>query len=128
MELRYTKTDSVAVHRVIRTKALWSLLLTVVVLVLVHGADGVARARAGQVPSSDALYSKNDPIQILTAETFYKNVMLSKTAWIVEFYSSWCGHCRNYAATWKKLADEVYGEIFLSESLGFLLLALHHRL
>ncbi|CAG0920394.1 unnamed protein product [Notodromas monacha] len=63
----------------------------------------------GQVHVSDALYLKSDPIQILTADTFNKNVLRSKTAWIVEFYSTWCGHCRNYAATWKQLAVQVYG-------------------
>ena len=31
------------------------------------------------------------------------------TGWLVEFYSSWCGHCQHFAPTWKKLAEDVAG-------------------
>jgi thiol oxidase len=31
------------------------------------------------------------------------------TGWLVEFYSSWCGHCQHFASTWKTLAEDVAG-------------------
>ena len=31
----------------------------------------------------------------------------SKWAWMVEFYSSWCGHCQNFAPQLKELASEM---------------------
>uniref|UniRef100_A0A8D0MLU0 Sulfhydryl oxidase n=1 Tax=Sus scrofa TaxID=9823 RepID=A0A8D0MLU0_PIG len=34
----------------------------------------------------------------------------SSAAWLVQFYSSWCGHCIGYAPTWRALADDVRGE------------------
>ena len=33
----------------------------------------------------------------------------SSRSWLVEFYSSWCGHCVHYAPAFKKLAKDVYG-------------------
>ncbi len=35
----------------------------------------------------------------------------SETAWAVEFYSHWCGHCVRYAPEWKKLATDVKGNL-----------------
>lgn len=31
----------------------------------------------------------------------------SETVWIVEFYSSWCGHCHHFAPTWKRMATRI---------------------
>nr|XP_020744163.1 sulfhydryl oxidase 2 [Odocoileus virginianus texanus] len=31
----------------------------------------------------------------------------SSAAWLVQFYSSWCGHCIGYAPTWRALAADV---------------------
>ncbi|XP_064146758.1 sulfhydryl oxidase 2 [Loxodonta africana] len=31
----------------------------------------------------------------------------SSAAWLVQFYSSWCGHCIGYAPTWRALAGDV---------------------
>ena len=36
-------------------------------------------------------------------------IAMGQTGWLVEFYSSWCGHCQNFAPTWKELARGVAG-------------------
>lgn len=53
------------------------------------------------------LYEAEDDVVILVADNFYQTVLLSNKAWMVEFYSSWCGHCVNFAPTWKKFATDV---------------------
>lgn len=47
--------------------------------------------------NSISLYKANDKLHILTSQNFSSNVYQSKTAWVVEFYASWCGHCQAYA-------------------------------
>ena len=37
----------------------------------------------------------------------------SHTAWVVEFYSSWCGHCHHFAPTWKEIATRVKGSTII---------------
>ena len=50
--------------------------------------------------SSGPLYSENDiGITILDVKNFKETVLHSSTAWMVEFYSSWCGHCVRFAPT-----------------------------
>ena len=44
-----------------------------------------------------SLYNATDKITILTNQTFLSTVYHSNTAWLIEFYASWCGHCRSYA-------------------------------
>ncbi|XP_060697529.1 LIM/homeobox protein Lhx3 isoform X2 [Hemiscyllium ocellatum] len=53
------------------------------------------------------LYSSQDSVTILEAEGVKGLLGNSSAAWVVEFYSSWCGHCVNYAPTWKALARDV---------------------
>jgi thiol-disulfide isomerase/thioredoxin len=59
----------------------------------------VRQTSSGVVPSRDSasLYTSNDKINILSGENFTSIVYESKTAWLVEFYASWCGHCQSYA-------------------------------
>ncbi|XP_066913236.1 sulfhydryl oxidase 1-like isoform X2 [Clytia hemisphaerica] len=56
---------------------------------------------------NSSLYDDTDPMVQLNNETIYKQLEGSKKHWIVEFYSSWCGHCQQFAPTWKKLAWQV---------------------
>ena len=51
------------------------------------------------LPSQNAvsLYTANDKVVILTGQNFSSAVYQSKTAWLIEFYASWCGHCQSYA-------------------------------
>ncbi|XP_062312090.1 sulfhydryl oxidase 2 [Osmerus eperlanus] len=53
------------------------------------------------------LYTEEDPVVILTSSTLKQTVQNSSTAWLVQFYSSWCGHCIQYSPTWKALAGDV---------------------
>lgn len=69
-------------------------------------------------PSQAArLYTEDDPVTILTSDTVKQTVHNSTTAWLVQFYSSWCGHCIQYSPTWKALAGDVKGRLFLTATL-----------
>uniref|UniRef100_A0A8C7CJA0 Sulfhydryl oxidase n=1 Tax=Oncorhynchus kisutch TaxID=8019 RepID=A0A8C7CJA0_ONCKI len=52
-------------------------------------------------------YILEDPVVILTSATVKQTLVNSSTAWLVQFYSSWCGHCIQYSPTWKALAGDV---------------------
>merc|ERR1719300_1050310 len=54
------------------------------------------------------LYGPNDKIVLLNNTNFQSTICGSSTAWLVEFYSSWCGHCIHFAPTFKELAEDVY--------------------
>uniref|UniRef100_UPI0037E73B37 sulfhydryl oxidase 2 n=1 Tax=Semicossyphus pulcher TaxID=241346 RepID=UPI0037E73B37 len=69
----------------------------VVVLWLVPGCLGAA-AR---------LYTEEDPLLILSSSSLKPTLSNSSSAWLVQFFSSWCGHCIQYSSTWKALAQDV---------------------
>ena len=60
--------------------------------------------------SYGVLYSSADHIVLLENDTISSVVHNSPSAWVVEFYSSFCGHCHAFAPTWKKLAKMAKGE------------------
>uniref|UniRef100_K9IML5 Sulfhydryl oxidase n=1 Tax=Desmodus rotundus TaxID=9430 RepID=K9IML5_DESRO len=74
------------------------LLLLLLLLLAVPGADAARRS---------ALYSPSDPLTLLQADTVRGAVLNSRSAWAVEFFASWCGHCIAFAPTWKALANDV---------------------
>lgn len=48
---------------------------------------------------------------------FKSTIMATSNAWLIEFYSSWCGHCIDFAPAFIQLANDVKGIkdlIFLS--------------
>ncbi|XP_028980656.2 sulfhydryl oxidase 2 isoform X2 [Esox lucius] len=57
------------------------------------------------------LYSEEDLVVILTSSTIKQSLLNSSTAWLVQFYSSWCGHCIQYSPTWKALARDVQDDL-----------------
>ncbi|XP_021269679.1 sulfhydryl oxidase 2 isoform X1 [Numida meleagris] len=62
-------------------------------------AAGVAAAR---------LYrAGEDPLSVLAAGTVRRALLNSSAAWVVQFYSSSCGHCIAFAPTWRALAGDV---------------------
>uniref|UniRef100_A0A3Q2P6C7 Thioredoxin domain-containing protein n=1 Tax=Fundulus heteroclitus TaxID=8078 RepID=A0A3Q2P6C7_FUNHE len=63
----------------------------------------------GSLGGSGRLYSEEDPLVILGSGSLKPTVTNSSSAWLVQFYSSWCGHCIQYSSTWKALAHDVKG-------------------
>ncbi|KAM9324238.1 sulfhydryl oxidase 2 [Gastrophryne carolinensis] len=60
------------------------------------------------VGGQDSLYGAGEPgIHNLERRTVSAALYNSSSAWLLEFYSSWCGHCISYAATWQSLAQDV---------------------
>lgn len=55
------------------------------------------------------MYNQDDKILILNNTNFQANICSSTRAWVVEFYSSWCGHCIHFAPTYKEFAADVFG-------------------
>ena len=61
--------------------------------------------------SNEPLYTSKDVGITLVDHSNFKNVILeSDTAWMVEFYSSWCGHCIRFAPVFKELGTNVEGK------------------
>ncbi|XP_066217761.1 sulfhydryl oxidase 1 isoform X1 [Saccopteryx leptura] len=75
-----------------------SLLLLLLLLLAVPGVGAAPRS---------ALYSPSDPLTLLGADTVRGAVLGSRSAWAVEFFASWCGHCIAFAPTWKALANDI---------------------
>ncbi|KAM4663360.1 sulfhydryl oxidase 2 [Discoglossus pictus] len=83
---------------------LWGSLLVLVTLAV--------PGRAGK------LYGPQDPLTILDSSSMQGLVYNSSSAWLLEFYSSWCGHCINYAPTWKALASDFFKAYTTEETQG----------
>lgn len=54
-------------------------------------------------------------VVVLDAENFGSMVLQSKDLWFVEFYASWCDHCKTLAPRWKKLATAMKGKVKLGK-------------
>jgi thiol-disulfide isomerase/thioredoxin len=59
--------------------------------------------------SQPSLYNSSDPITLLSTGDFKQTVLATSNAWLIEFYSSWCGHCIDFAPAFRELANDVKG-------------------
>ena len=57
--------------------------------------------------SACTLYSEATNIQCLTASNVASNLGQSPNLWLLEFYSSHCGHCISFAPTFQRLSNSV---------------------
>uniref|UniRef100_A0A3Q1FVI4 Sulfhydryl oxidase n=1 Tax=Acanthochromis polyacanthus TaxID=80966 RepID=A0A3Q1FVI4_9TELE len=61
----------------------------------------------GTLGGAARLYTEEDPLVILSSGSLKPTISNSSSAWLVQFFSSWCGHCIQYSGTWKALAGDV---------------------
>ncbi|XP_030317261.1 sulfhydryl oxidase 2 isoform X2 [Calypte anna] len=60
------------------------------------------------LPAAARLYRPGeDPLTVLSAGSVRQALLNSSAAWVVQFYSSSCGHCIAFAPTWRALAGDV---------------------
>jgi len=58
---------------------------------------------------AELLYTDEDDVVLLNASSFNRTVLDTPNAWLVEFFSNWCGHCVRYAPLYKQLATDIKG-------------------
>ncbi|XP_069365091.1 sulfhydryl oxidase 1-like isoform X1 [Maniola hyperantus] len=83
----------------------WQLLLLIIT------SSGIF-VRAAVIPDDDdvdeqGLYSKSDHVTILTSKNFDRKIYGKQNAFLLQFYNSYCGHCRAFAPKFKSLAAEL---------------------
>jgi len=83
-------------------KQQWTWLQLFAFSILCHSSLEVS------LSGSAGLYTNEDKILILNNTNFQSSICSSTKAWIVEFYSSWCGHCIHFAPTFKEFAADVH--------------------
>lgn len=59
----------------------------------------------------EALYSKSSPVKLLAGKDFTDQVMKGDGLAMVEFFASWCGHCKQLAPEYEKAAKALKGVV-----------------
>jgi len=59
------------------------------------------------IKSEETPASNNDPVKIVTGNTFEKIVMDATKDVLIEFYAPWCGHCKSLEPIYKEFAGSV---------------------
>ncbi|PSC75035.1 domain containing [Micractinium conductrix] len=74
------------------------------------GMGGGMGGGGGQRRESAGLYDNDAFVQDLTDDTFPEGDG-DGWIWLIEFYAPWCGHCRQLAPKWRKLAEALHGVV-----------------
>jgi len=75
-----------------------------------RNAEGIVQFINERTGLAKTLPKEATNVQHLTDATFNSIVMDPTKSALVEFYAPWCGHCKNLAPTYKKLADAFAGD------------------
>uniref|UniRef100_A0A1A9VDD5 Sulfhydryl oxidase n=1 Tax=Glossina austeni TaxID=7395 RepID=A0A1A9VDD5_GLOAU len=60
-------------------------------------------------PAELGLYNSSDKVKVLTDNNFNQEVLHRNHSILVEFYNSYCGHCKRFAPLYKDLAGILFG-------------------
>ncbi|XP_049762643.1 sulfhydryl oxidase 1-like [Schistocerca cancellata] len=87
-----------------------NVIILVSLMLLALGVIATIPARhILNVTPNRGLYDDDSKVTVLNTTSFKTAVFHTNNAWLVEFYSSWCGFCQRYAPTWKAVAASTYG-------------------
>lgn len=56
---------------------------------------------------STALYTSSGPVKLVTKKTFASEIVESDLPSVVEFFAPWCGHCKQLAPIYNKVAENL---------------------
>lgn len=80
----------------------------------------------GAPKTPSGLYVATDKVALLTVNNFNENVYNSTSAWLVQFYNSWCGHCIKFSPIWKQLAASIYSKCRSAIIFSTIVIAIFH--
>ncbi|OWZ17937.1 Thioredoxin [Phytophthora megakarya] len=61
-------------------------------------------------PDGGELFETTKVVRSLDTDTFNAMLNDTKTVWLVDFYSPWCPHCRQFAPQWEEVG-KVYADV-----------------
>ncbi|KAG6618530.1 protein disulfide-isomerase domain [Phytophthora cinnamomi] len=61
-------------------------------------------------PDGGPLFASSKMVKSLDVDSFSAMLNDSQTVWLVDFYSPWCPHCRQFAPQWEEVAN-VYADV-----------------
>ncbi|XP_055858943.1 sulfhydryl oxidase 1 [Episyrphus balteatus] len=90
-----------------------TILIVVVFAFIPLTHSGVPQSRYEAIMKREAistlgLYNSTDKVNVLNDTNFKSNVVGQNHASLVEFYNSYCGHCKRFAPVYKELAEDCY--------------------
>ncbi|XP_065200754.1 sulfhydryl oxidase 2-like isoform X2 [Planococcus citri] len=95
-------------YTVICLMALIVLFVIHLLIIKINYIEAVPQESNAAPKTPSGLYVATDKVALLTVNNFNENVYNSTSAWLVQFYNSWCGHCIKFSPIWKQLAASIY--------------------
>ena len=66
---------------------------------------------ASAIAAEEPHYIEGEDVEIITTDNFEALVDNSTDVWLLEYYAPWCGHCKQLAPTYKKVAASLKGKV-----------------
>lgn len=62
------------------------------------------------IESQLSLYNSSDHVTLLDVDSLNSGLFLRQHAWLLQFYSAYCGHCIAFSPLFKEFAVNISGE------------------
>ncbi|XP_023162773.2 sulfhydryl oxidase 1 [Drosophila hydei] len=70
--------------------------------------EAILKQQSAPVDEELGLYDDSDKVVKLTVANFNETVLEQNRGSLVEFYNTYCGHCRRFAPTYKQIAEQLH--------------------